>query len=101
MDSEIELRESLIKERNEDISSISHDIIAIKDVFEDLAKIVHEQGEQLHSIEDNIENAVYECEEAHKHLQQAERMQSKGVYTKIMGSVLFVSGVIAIILIII
>ena len=101
MESEIEIRESLIEERNEEISNISHDVVAIKDIFEDLAKMVHDQGEQLNSIEDNIENVVYECEEAHKHLQHAERMQSKGIYMKLFGSFIFISGVLVAIIFII
>ncbi|KAI3406177.2 VAM3 [Candida oxycetoniae] len=56
----------LTEERNREIEQVSEGIMEVNAIFKDLNQLLHSQGDQINSIEDNIL-------QLHGHTQQAER----------------------------
>jgi t-SNARE complex subunit (syntaxin) len=60
------------------------DISDVNQIFQDLAKIVHEQGDMVDSIEANIEHANIHVHQGHTNVQQALQYQNQARKKKIL-----------------
>lgn len=70
----------LVKEREEALKQLEHDITDIRDIFNELGKMIQDQGEVLNKVEENVviteENvtvAVQELEKANTNVQESRR----------------------------
>ncbi|XP_052256953.1 syntaxin-12-like isoform X1 [Dreissena polymorpha] len=98
MENDVDL-ESL-RERESAIKQLESDIMDVNQIFKDLGMLVHQQGEQLDSIEANVENAVVHVEKGGEELKQAVTYQSKARRKKccLIIVILVVLAVVAIII---
>jgi len=78
-----------IKERQEALSQLETDIDDVNQIFKDLARIVHDQGEIVDSIEANIEHASIYTDHARADVQQAVVYQQKTRQKKMLLCVFF------------
>ncbi|KAG9257586.1 t-SNARE [Emericellopsis atlantica] len=72
---EVDFQEALIIEREEEIRNIEQGVGDLNVLFRQVAQIVDEQGEQLTSIADNIENVHDDTRHADVETRQAARYQ--------------------------
>ncbi|ORY10847.1 SNARE domain-containing protein [Clohesyomyces aquaticus] len=72
---EVDFQESMIIERESEIRNIEQSVGELNELFRDVAHMVHEQGEQLDIIEENVDNVNVDSQGAHKNLVQANRYQ--------------------------
>jgi t-SNARE complex subunit (syntaxin) len=72
---EVEFQESLIIERESEIRNIEQGIGELNELFRDVAHMVRDQGEQLDTIEGNIEVTHDASVGAHTNLKQASNYQ--------------------------
>lgn len=61
-----------LQEREKAIRQLESDILDVNTIFKDLASLVHDQGEVVDSIEQNIESTHVRVQEGTDHLRQAE-----------------------------
>lgn len=73
--SEVDFQESLIVEREAEIRNIEQSVGELNDLFRDVAHMVHEQGQQLNLIEDNVTNVRDDTQAADQQLRTASRHQ--------------------------
>lgn len=101
LDVQIDIDESLIREREERIRQIEGDILDINEIFKDLATMVYEQGDMVDSIEANVERAQTNVEGANIQLSKASLYQKKA-RTKmciLLIILLVVGGIVALIVV--
>jgi hypothetical protein len=72
---EVDFQESLIIERESEIRNIEQGIGELNELFRDVAHMVRDQGEQLDTIEGNIEVTHDASVGAHTNLKQASNYQ--------------------------
>lgn len=72
---EVEFQEALIIEREEEIRNIEQGVGDLNVLFQQVAQIVSEQGEQLTTIADNVENVRADTRGADYELRAAARYQ--------------------------
>lgn len=72
---EVDFQEALIAEREEEIRNIEQGVGDLNVLFQQVAQIVTEQGEQLQGIEANVENTHQDTRAADRELRQAARYQ--------------------------
>jgi len=72
---EVNFQESLIIERESEIRNIEQSVGELNELFRDVAHMVHEQGEQLDIIADNVEDVRNDTRGAHVELTSASRYQ--------------------------
>ncbi|KAJ4326819.1 SNAP receptor [Fusarium piperis] len=72
---EVDFQEALIIEREEEIRNIEQGVGDLNVLFRQVAQIVNEQGEQLGSIADNVENIRDDTRQADVENRQAARYQ--------------------------
>ncbi|KAI9158663.1 Syntaxin-12 [Paramyrothecium foliicola] len=72
---EVDFQEALIIEREEEIRNIEQGVGDLNVLFRQVAQIVTEQGEQLGTIEDNVENVRTDTRQADIENRQAARYQ--------------------------
>jgi t-SNARE complex subunit (syntaxin) len=70
-------RDEFLKKREEELQNIHIISKQIKDTTQNMAIKVNEQGEQLNSIENNVENALINAEKANEEIKQADKMSAK------------------------
>lgn len=75
LNTEINHRQAIIEEREEEIKTIESELYEINDIMKDLSTMVSEQGEHLVRIEDNILDARSHTEKAQTELVKAEGHQ--------------------------
>ncbi|GMR52987.1 hypothetical protein PMAYCL1PPCAC_23182 [Pristionchus mayeri] len=73
-----------MKERTEALQELERDIADVQTIFTDLARIVHDQGEMVESIEENVDMAQIRVEQGATQLQQAVYYQSQARKKKCM-----------------
>ncbi|KAI6206964.1 Syntaxin-12 [Aphelenchoides besseyi] len=66
-----------LKERHQALNQLETDINDVNMIFKDLARIVHDQGEMVDSIEANVEHATIHVSQGHTNVQQALHYQNK------------------------
>eukprot|EP00890_Picochlorum_soloecismus_P001215 jgi/Picsp_1/2094/NSC_05559-R1_syntaxin related t_snare len=74
---ELQYNEALIGERDRAITEITGQIGEVHQIFQDLAVLVHDQGEMVDDIEANLTRAANRTTDAHTQLIRAERSQRK------------------------
>ncbi|TID15604.1 putative snare domain protein [Venturia nashicola] len=73
---EVDFQESLIIERESEIRNIEQSVGELNELFRDVATMVHEQGEQLDIISENVENVRLDTRTADSELRTASRHQA-------------------------
>jgi t-SNARE complex subunit (syntaxin) len=72
---EVDFQESLIIERESEIRNIEQSVGELNELFRDVAHMVHEQGEQLDIISENVEGVREDTRGADIELRTASRHQ--------------------------
>ena len=72
---EVDFQESLIVQREDEIRAIEQGVGDLNVLFRQVAQIVGEQGDQLHSIADRVENVRDDTRGAERENRQAARYQ--------------------------
>lgn len=96
----IEEDTALILEREERIQQLEGDILDVNEIFRELGVMVSEQGDQIDSIEANIETACARVEGGYEQLKKAETYQKRS-RKKMCLLLLFLIIIVAVIVIII
>ncbi|CAI5438451.1 unnamed protein product [Caenorhabditis angaria] len=73
-----------IKERKQNLEQLEQDIGDVNAIFAELAKIVHEQGDMVDSIEANVEHAQIHVEQGAQNVQQAVYYNQKARQKKLL-----------------
>ncbi|KAL4224505.1 Syntaxin-7 [Mactra antiquata] len=68
---------ALIREREEQIRELEGDILDVNEIFRDLGAMIYDQGEQIDTIEQNVEQAYTHVEEGRQQLSKASTYQKK------------------------
>lgn len=99
---EVDFQEALIAERETEIQNIEQGVGDLNVLFQQVAQIVTEQGEQLGGIADNVERTHEDTRGADRELRQAARYQknarSKACCLLIVLSVILTIIVLAVVL---
>jgi len=74
---ELRFNEALIEERDQAVTEISGQISEVHQIFQDLAVLVHDQGEMMDDIESNLTRAATRTMDAHTQIVRAERSQRR------------------------
>jgi t-SNARE complex subunit (syntaxin) len=72
---EVDFQESLIIERESEIRNIEQSVGELNELFRDVAHMVHEQGEQLDIISENVEGVRLDTRNADVELRTAAKHQ--------------------------
>ncbi|KAI4202220.1 MAG: hypothetical protein LQ350_002735 [Teloschistes chrysophthalmus] len=72
---EVDFQESLIVERESEIRNIEQSVGELNELFRDVAHIVREQGDQLNTIDANVESVRGDTRQADVELRSASRYQ--------------------------
>jgi syntaxin 7 len=72
---EVDFQDSLIVERETEIRQIEQSVGELNELFRDVAHIVHDQGEQLDIISENVEGVRVDTQGADRELRSASRYQ--------------------------
>jgi len=84
---EEEERIGALQQREQGMRQLESDIVDVNTIFKDLATMVHEQGEIVDSIEQNIEATTVQVSTGTEQLRQAADYQSKARRKKIILAV--------------
>lgn len=100
LDNYVTYNEALIEERDQGIAEIGQQINEVHEIFQDLAVLVHDQGEMVDDIDQNITRTAQHTEEANTQLQSAERHQraSRRRMCFILAVVGFILAVLVVVL---
>ncbi|KAI4162604.1 MAG: hypothetical protein LQ342_003835 [Letrouitia transgressa] len=72
---EVDFQESMIIERESEIRNIEQSVGELNELFRDVAHIVREQGEELNTIDANVQNVRGDTQQADIELRSASRYQ--------------------------
>ena len=72
---EVDFQDSLIIERETEIRNIEQSVGELNELFRDVAHIVHDQGEHLDIISENVEGVRTDTQGADRELRSASRYQ--------------------------
>ena len=97
---ELRFNEVLIEERDQAITEITGQIGEVHQIFQDLAVLVHDQGEMLDDIESNLTRAATQTQDAHVQIVRAERSQRRARNTWCF-LLMLTAGVVGVLLLII
>merc|ERR1712227_119318 len=89
-----------MQERENAIAQLEADIADVNMIFKDLASMVHDQGEIIDSIENNIENAVTDISSGNQQLIAAREHQRSARKKKIVIAIIALIFVLVLFLII-
>lgn len=81
IENQVQYNEGLIEERDRAITEITGQIGEVHQIFQDLAVLVHDQGEMVDDIEANLTRASHKTHDAHTQLIRAERSQRRATST--------------------
>lgn len=100
--SEVDFQESLIVERESEIRNIEQSVGELNELFRDVAHMVHEQGQSLDIISDNVTSTRDDTRGADQNLRTASRHQknarSKACCLLIILAVILTVVILAIVL---
>lgn len=96
----VEHNEAVIDERDQEITSLIREIGEINEMFQDVAVLVHDQGQMIDDIETNITRTADQVEVGKQELVQAERHQKKAT-NKMLWIVLIISVVVAVVVVVV
>lgn len=100
VENELQFNETVIEERDQAISEITGQIGEVHQIFQDLAVLVHDQGEMIEDIESNLTRASNRTHDAHVQIVRAERSQARARNTWCFLTMLAVGAVGVLLLII-
>lgn len=100
LDSEAAHNEMIIEERDQEITSLVRDIGELNEMFQDVAVLVHDQGQMLDDIETNITHTADRVDAGHQELVRAHRHQRSAMNKKICLVVIIVAIVTTVLTII-
>uniref|UniRef100_A0A1I8AH87 t-SNARE coiled-coil homology domain-containing protein n=1 Tax=Steinernema glaseri TaxID=37863 RepID=A0A1I8AH87_9BILA len=89
-----------IRERQMALNQLEQDIGDVNQIFKDLARIVHEQGDMVDSIEANVEHAQMHVEQGSQNVQRALHYQTKARQKKLILLAFFIAFLFIAILVI-
>lgn len=72
---EVEFEQQMLIEREQRIQQIESDMIDVNQIMKELSAMVHEQGENINSIENNIDRTYTHVEEGRQELEKASSHQ--------------------------
>ncbi|KAI5959977.1 VAM3 [Candida margitis] len=82
---ELQYHLQLTEERNREIEQVTEGIMEVNSIFKDLDQLIHQQGEQLNTVEDNILQLHGNTQQADRELTKANNYQkSKGKWSCIL-----------------
>lgn len=99
VENELTFQQAIIEERDQAVHEITGQIGEVHQIFQDLAVLVHDQGEAVSDIEANITRAADRVADAHVQVVRAERLQRKARTTWCF-LMLLAAGVLGVLLII-
>lgn len=71
------------------LQQLEQDVNDVNQIFKDLARIVHEQGDMVDSIEANVEHASIHVEQGSTNVRQALHYQTKARQKKFLLLIFF------------
>ena len=74
-DYEVQIQEEEIEQRHKEILHIQNEMQEVHSIMKDLQQITAEQGDQVRTIEQMIQNSVKATNEGVKELEKAEEIQ--------------------------
>ncbi|XP_059490611.1 syntaxin-7 [Neocloeon triangulifer] len=77
MKRDLEFEKEIMLERERRIKQIEEDVLDVNEIMRELSTMVHDQGEVVGSIEDNIERVHTDVAMGRQELEQASRYQNK------------------------
>ncbi|EMG50510.1 SYP22 Syntaxin-22 [Candida maltosa Xu316] len=84
-ETELQYHLLLTEERNREIEQVSEGIMEVNSIFKDLSQLVHQQGEQINTIEDNVLQLHGNTQQASSELTKANEYQkSRGKWSCIL-----------------
>ncbi|KAF2759487.1 t-SNARE [Pseudovirgaria hyperparasitica] len=99
---EVDFNETLINDRQNEIDNIADGVQELNDLFKNLGHVVHEQGEQLNFIEENVETTREATQGGYQNLRQADRYQrsarGKGCWLLIIMAVVLTIIILAVVI---
>jgi len=81
-------RISQLEERERSMRQLESDIVDVNTIFKELATMVHEQGDIVDSIEQNIDSTAVQVEQGTEQLRQAGDYQKKARRNKIILAII-------------
>lgn len=72
---ELQYHLQLTEERNREIEQVTEGIMEVNSIFKDLDQLIHQQGEQLNTVEDNILQLHGNTQQADRELTKANNYQ--------------------------
>lgn len=78
-----------LREREESVRKLEHDIVEVNHIFKDLATIIHTQGETVDSIESNIFRATEEVSRGATEIARARDYQDRSRRKKFYLAMIF------------
>merc|ERR1719210_2053484 len=85
---ETSLQREMREEEDRELAKLEQDITTMAEVFVETQRLVHEQGETVDSIENNIENAVTDISAGNQQLLQAREHQRSARKKKIIIAII-------------
>lgn len=76
-ETELQYHRMLTEERNREIDQAAEGILEVNSIFKDLGALVHQQGEQLDLVEDNISNLQSNTQQTSGELNKAHEYQKR------------------------
>ena len=89
-----------LRQREEAMKQLEADIVDVNHIFNELALLVHDQGETIDSIDANVEAVLTNVETAAQELHKADTYAKKARYKKFIIILILVLALIAVILVI-
>jgi t-SNARE complex subunit (syntaxin) len=94
-ETELQYHLLLTEERNQEINQINEGILEINSIFKDLGELVHQQGDQLDTIEENVLQLSGHTQQAQTELVKANEYQrKKGKWSCIILVALCIVGLV-------
>lgn len=79
-----------LKERDESVRKLEHDIVEVNQIFKELATMIHNQGETVDSIESSIFRATEEVSRGAQEIARARNYQDRSRRKKFYLAMIFV-----------
>jgi len=99
---ETDFQDSLVHERERDITSIQSQVIEVNEIFRDLARLVEDQGELVENIATNISTVVTNVKTASEEVDEAKESQQssrKKLCFIALGIVVIVAVVVVVVVV--
>lgn len=100
LDNLVAHNELIIEERDQDITSLVRDIGELNEMFQDVAVLVHDQGQMLDDIETNITHTADRVDAGDEELKSANKYQKSATSKKVCVGLLIVALIAAVLIIV-